>query len=652
MPRKPDPVPDDSAARLESLRRQIAAVREESIGAAATLELLKKHAGILSSRGGIEIFRQNPGEEPAFEDADPEDILDLRRRISMLSGTTSTFQGDIRLVKADAVPKTVRIHGAVSSWTEAGAPDAVVGIRYEITDKLAKIGEIGERAIQLRELLDNATVLFYRYDLKGDCFRYSNRSAQQFPAFRECLKRGLAIEEENWDIHPDDIGRFARTIRAAIARPVPAKFALTIEYRRRNIQGQYRWLYEKITFLRDDANTIDTVIGSAVDVTALKEIQEAIRESERRYRMMIELSTDIIWILDLDMRLVFSSAASFRMLGYTQEEMFRLAPGSTLVPESFKRFKAAIREYLSREMARPSSVEPQRCELTFRRKDGSFIQGELVFCAYRDDSGRLFGICGATRDITERKTVEEEMRRTQRELERRIADRSEKLSYINTQLNVEMERRKQMEYFMLHHSERDRAFIGRELNEGLCQELVGIMCLCEVVRENQQGRDTIAIEDVTGIRDLLADAVKQARAMAKGLNPLLADPRSLDNSLELLAERTSEMFDTACRFTHAGSIEIGNPDQALSLYRIAQEAVHNAIRHGKARNIEIELDGDEGNVRLTVADNGCGRAGTAGNPSGMGLKIMAYRMQAMSGTLRITDRQGGGVKVECSAPKR
>ncbi|HQG28311.1 MAG TPA: ATP-binding protein, partial [Candidatus Ozemobacteraceae bacterium] len=194
--------------------------------------------------------------------------------------------------------------------------------------------------------------------------------------------------------------------------------------------------------------------------------------------------------------------------------------------------------------------------------------------------------------------------------------------------------------------------IGRELNEGLCQELVGMMCLCEVVRENLQGRDAVANEDIASILDLLADAVRQARGMAKGLNPLLADPRSLDCSLGLLAEKTSELFNVRCRFSSSSEIGIGNPDQALNLYRIAQEAVHNAIRHGKARNIEIELGGDDEYVRLSVADDGIGRGGTPVNPKGMGLKIMAYRMQAMSGTLRVIDRAEGGVLIDCSAPRR
>jgi len=644
---------EKEVARLENLRRRIAVVRDESMAAAAVVETLKRHAGLLAERGGIDIFHVGRGEEPVFATANTGDASALRHALSALSGEDSTFQADIREGGgASMVPKTLRIDGVVTSRAEDGAPDIAVGIRYEITGKLTKIGELGKRARQFRELLDNAAVLFYRFDLKHGSFRYSNRSAQQFPAFRERPEPGDPLGKLTCDIHPDDIGRIAPLIRKAMNPPVAAKSSITIEYRRRNDQGQYRWLYEKLTFLSDETNTVSSIIGSAADITPLKDVQDAIRESERRYRMMIELSTDIIWILDLDFRLVYTSPACFKMLGYTTEEMFRLAPGSTLAPESFRQLRAAIREYLEREPASHGFDDTVRCELTFRRKDGALVRGELVFTGYRDDSGRLLGICGATRDITERKSVEEEMKRTQRELERRIADRSEKLSYINTLLNIEMERRKQMEHFMLHHPERDRALIGRELNEGLCQELVGMMCLCEVVRENLQGRDAVANEDIASILDLLADAVRQARGMAKGLNPLLADPRSLDCSLGLLAEKTSELFNVRCRFSSSSEIGIGNPDQALNLYRIAQEAVHNAIRHGKARNIEIELGGDDEYVRLSVADDGIGRGGTPVNPKGMGLKIMAYRMQAMSGTLRVIDRAEGGVLIDCSAPRR
>ncbi len=650
--RTTDSMHESEAARMAFLRRRIAVVREERMAAAAAVETLKTHAGLFAARGGIDIFHLNHGEMPEFDSADPGDIVALQHTLSGLSGEVVTFQADVREGGGSGmVPKTLRVNGIVMSRAEDGTPDTIAGIRYEITDKLTKIGELGERARQLRNLLDNATVLFYRFDLKHGSFRYSNRSAQQFPAFRERPEPGDPLEKLTCDIHPDDIGRVGQVIRTAMTPPAQAKSSVTIEYRRRNDQGQYRWLNEKLTFLPDESHTILSIIGSAADITPLKEVQDAIRESEGRYRMMIELSTDIIWILDLDFRLVYASPACVSMLGYTQEEMYRLTPGSTLTPESFKRLKAAVREYLAREPAHPGSVEPVRCELTFRRKDGALVRGELVFTGYRDDSGRLLGICGATRDITERKAVEEEMKRTQRELERRIADRSEKLSYINALLNTEMERRKQMEFFMLHHPERDRALIGRELNEGLCQELVGMMCLCEVVRENLQGRDAVANEDITRILELLADAVRQARGMAKGLNPLLADPRSLDCSLGLLAEKTSELFNVRCSFSSSSAIGIDSPDQALNLYRIAQEAVHNAIRHGKARNIEITLGGDGENVRLTVADDGVGREGNPANPKGMGLKIMAYRTQAMSGTLRVVDRSKGGVLIDCSVPK-
>ncbi|HNW34176.1 MAG TPA: histidine kinase, partial [Candidatus Ozemobacteraceae bacterium] len=276
----------------------------------------------------------------------------------------------------------------------------------------------------------------------------------------------------------------------------------------------------------------------------------------------------------------------------------------------------------------------------------------LVFSVYRDDERRLMGICGATRDITERRRVQEELNLAHRELEERVRERTAELEVINRQLKDEMDRRMQIERFMLHFPEQKRAEIGKELNDGLCQDLAGIMCLCDVVRENLVGQDEIAVEEVTGIQDFLSDAVKQARAMAKGLNPLLADPQGLRSSLEILSKQTSSLFNVDCMFDCSSKSGIDDPEQALNFYRIAQEAIHNSIRHGNARNIRILLKADSRHVRLTVTDDGCGRTAGSKNPQGMGLKIMEYRMRAMKGTLRLHGRRGGGMIVDCTAPKR
>lgn len=514
------------------------------------------------------------------------------------------------------------------------------------------VSKTQEQERRLHELLDTSAALFYRFDLRDRSFAYCNRAAREFCRFQGNLAEIDTIDLIVDAIHPEERAQVRRTIQAIMSRVLQGKYSEFIEYRRLNKKNEYRWLYEKVTFIPDRFGTAATLISSGVDITPEKETQAALRENERRYRTLTELCTDALWIIGLDYKTVFVNSSVEKMLGYPVDELTRMPLAEYMLPEYYEKVMAVLTKYLADEAASLEPSKPVRVDACYRRKDGTTFWGEVEFSGYRDERGRLLGICGATRDVTERRMIEEELKRTHRMLEERVRERTKKLRSINRQLKSEMKRRMQIEQFMLHFPEMERAAIGKELNDGLCQELAGIMFLCDAVCENLLGQDETAVEELSDIRGFLTDAIKQARAMAKGLSPLLADPRSLSSSILALAENTSALFNVRCSISGACDMEIHDPDQALSLYRIAQEAIHNAIRHGKARNIEVSLNRDAGNVRLTVSDDGGGRTDMTKNTSGMGLKIMAYRMRAMSGTLQILDRPEGGMSVECLAPKR
>lgn len=558
--------------------------------------------------------------------------------------STESTSAELALVRAEA-------DAAASTLAEARKCENLLKEVAGIDIRAA--GKTDERAKQFREMLDHTQVLCLHFDLRNRNYFYS-RAAREFRHYQGDPAESNVVDIISSGIHAEDRDRVRRTLQAAMSRVSQEKFSEILEYRRLCRRTEYRWLYEKFTFIPDQFGNISTLVSSAVDITPQKEALAALRENESRYRTLTELCQDVFWIVGLDYKTVFVSSSTVKLLGYTPDELRRMPLDAFMLQESAEKTIAVATEYFAKEAESAGPSMPVRFEACYRRKDGTTFWGEVTFTAYRDDAERFLGICGTTRDITERRMVQEELEQTHRELEERVRDRTKELRSINRKLKSEMERRKRIEQFMLHYPEQKRAAIGKELNDGLCREIAGIMCLCEGVRENLLGQDEIAVKELSDIRDLLADAVKQAREIANGLNPLIADPMALVSSLKALAEKTTSLFRVRCVFTCNSPSECGidNSSQALGFYRIAQEAVHNAIRHGNARNIEILLRTDSGNMQLTVSDDGCGRAGKTENPKGMGLKIMAYRMQAMEGTLRLLDRPEGGMIVDCSAPKR
>jgi signal transduction histidine kinase len=146
------------------------------------------------------------------------------------------------------------------------------------------------------------------------------------------------------------------------------------------------------------------------------------------------------------------------------------------------------------------------------------------------------------------------------------------------------------------------------------------------------------------------EAIAQARSLSRGLHPVEPESNGLMVALESLAARTKSLFQITCRFTCKRPVLIADNTVATHLYRIAQEAVSNAVRHGKPARIEISLTRTPDRIALAVKDNGAGMPARRQDNSGIGLRIMRYRAGMMNGALAIENREGGGTAVLCTVP--
>jgi PAS domain S-box-containing protein len=255
-------------------------------------------------------------------------------------------------------------------------------------------------------------------------------------------------------------------------------------------------------------------------------------------------------------------------------------------------------------------------------------------------------------DITERKQAEEDLRKHRQHLEELVQARTEELTEANKQLLQEIEERKRLEKALLDVSEREQRRIGRELHDSIGQQFTGIAFMAKVLEDRLATKLPDEAANVAEIAKLIKQAMDQTRGLARGLHPVDLDAGSLMSALQEFAATTEHLFGIRCTFECDKPGPMDDAAAVVHLYRIAQEAVTNAIKHGGAKNIQIELAYDGDNSVLAVRSDGRDFPGMQVKGKGMGLQIMNHRAEMIGGSLDILRGDKGGTVVTCVFPKK
>jgi len=216
---------------------------------------------------------------------------------------------------------------------------------------------------------------------------------------------------------------------------------------------------------------------------------------------------------------------------------------------------------------------------------------------------------------------------------------------------TDSDERRRLETEIVRISEREQRRIAEDLHDGLGQQLAGISCLTNVLKGNLADQASPEAETAAKIARLLAVAVAQTRSLAQGLYPVAQEPHGLMSALEGLATNVAGLFNASCRFVCRQPVLIGDNVTATHLYRIAQEAVTNALKHGRARRIKIELSATPTRIMLLVRNDGDSFRITRGPQKGLGLRIMHHRAELIGGTLAFRRMGQRGTEMLCSVPR-
>jgi signal transduction histidine kinase len=210
-----------------------------------------------------------------------------------------------------------------------------------------------------------------------------------------------------------------------------------------------------------------------------------------------------------------------------------------------------------------------------------------------------------------------------------------------------MMRARELEQEIVRVSEREQMRIGQDLHDGLCQNLAAIDCAAACLKSDLEGRALPEAVAAGDIQKMLQDALLEARNLARGIFPVQMDAEGLPTALEELVATTNRLRQTPASIDVQGEVKIADPQVAMHLYRIAQQALNNAVQHAQAGRVAIRLRQDGGRGTMSIADDGCGFSHAEVPSRGMGLRTMHYRARLIGADLTVTTPPGGGTEVRC-----
>jgi two-component system CheB/CheR fusion protein len=218
----------------------------------------------------------------------------------------------------------------------------------------------------------------------------------------------------------------------------------------------------------------------------------------------------------------------------------------------------------------------------------------------------------------------------------------------------DMTRRKELEREAVQRevlalTAREQQHIGQELHDGVGQELTGLGLMAQSLAQRLQEavpEKRIALRLIAGL-----DSVhQQVRELSRGLIPVHVESRGLAAALDDLVARMTEASGISVTAECPECLEVADHETATQLFRIAQEAISNAVRHGRPRHIRLMLHTEPNGLRLRIEDDGIGIQGGPERFKGLGLRIMHYRAGQIGGVLQIGRSRGGGTVVSCTLP--
>ncbi|MGA3283471.1 MAG: PAS domain-containing protein [Verrucomicrobiota bacterium] len=338
-----------------------------------------------------------------------------------------------------------------------------------------------------------------------------------------------------------------------------------------------------------------------------KQTEEQLRKTMQQLRQLAENISDAFWMRDSEeTHMVYVSPAYEKIWGRSCKDLYQ-SPHAWL-----EAIHPEDREQVAQAMLTKQTTGEYNQEYRIVRPDGTLRWIRDRAFPIRDSHGKVIRIVGIAEDITERHRLEREI---------------------------------------LEISDREQARIGQDLHDGLCQQLVSLGFDNHSLEQQLAARALPETAAAQKMGEVLDDVITEARALSRGLFPVQLETDGLNLALQQLAASTCARTKVNCRVDCPQPVFVRDNTVATHLYRIAQEAVNNAVKHSRAGSILIQLQASQNRVELKISDDGIGISLPLNATRGMGMHIMAYRARTIGGVLNIERGPKGGTVVSCFAPR-
>ncbi|MBC7621809.1 MAG: PAS domain S-box protein, partial [Aeromicrobium sp.] len=358
--------------------------------------------------------------------------------------------------------------------------------------------------------------------------------------------------------------------------------------------GETRWFAYAADPILDRDGKVVAIVGSTQDVTEEHAVQTALALSEERFRMITENMQDIVTLHDPSGRLTYASPSLQRQLGHGFDISTQRMPDNYVHPDDLNRVKRTISQFMAD--TRPCTT----IEYRLRKRDGEYAWLETHCTRVTRGDQTLSHFQALTHDVTDRKAAE-----------LALAKRTDELSVTNTLLVEASTRRQELERRVLLSIENALHQVGLELHDDLGQQLTGISLLAKTLENKLTSfpphAERSTARDAARIAELVNRAINHTRMISHGLSPYLSGEFGLAVALTQLAGDIDSLGVVACVARIDGRVKVSDEIAARSLFRIAQEAANNSLKHSGATLIQISLKTVGDYLQLTIGDDGTRR---------------------------------------------
>jgi PAS domain S-box-containing protein len=424
------------------------------------------------------------------------------------------------------------------------------------------------------------------------------------------IEAALGFSQEEWledpirwyqQIHPDDKKRWSLEAAQMFLSGTPLRSAYRVIAR----DGRVVWFHCEAKMIRKKNGRPWFIHGVGFDITELKQIEEQLKQERNVVSAVLHTVASLVVVLDSEGRIVRFNRACEQVTGYSFGEVRgKHLWDLCVVPEEAERFKVIIEQL---------------------RLDDSARDYETSWVA-RDGSRRLIAWSGTI-----------------------LPAENDSPPYIIA-TGIDITERKRLEKAILEISGAEQRRIGQDLHDGLGQHLTGIAFMSKVQEQKLAEKGLAEAAHAARIVGLVNEAINKTRELAHGLLPVVSEAHGLMSALKRWAAEVEDLFHISCSLCLREPVLIYDATVSTHLYRIAQEAVNNAIRHGDAKNIVISLSAKKGYGNLRIENDGLTLPENATNTSGMGLQIMNYRARMIGGSLKVETGGTCGVTITCHFP--